>query len=50
MNGAVVDLGRRYGVSCPINESLVAIIKALEARPHDRGRGPAGQPAVSFST
>lgn len=33
MNGAVVELGRRYGVACPINEGLVAIIKALEAGP-----------------
>jgi 2-dehydropantoate 2-reductase len=33
MNGAVVELGRRYAVPCPINASLVAIIKALEAGP-----------------
>jgi 2-dehydropantoate 2-reductase len=31
MNGAVVEFGRRYGVECPINASLVAIIKAMEA-------------------
>jgi 2-dehydropantoate 2-reductase len=30
MNGAVVDLGRRHGVSCPVNAALVAIIKAME--------------------
>jgi 2-dehydropantoate 2-reductase len=30
MNGAVVDLGRRFGISCPVNASLVAIIKAME--------------------
>jgi ketopantoate reductase len=30
MNGAVVELGSRYGVPCPINASLVAIIKAME--------------------
>lgn len=30
MNGAVVELGRRHGVPCPINEGLVAIVKALE--------------------
>lgn len=30
MNGAVVELGRRYGVACPVNESLIAIIKTLE--------------------
>ena len=36
MNGAVVDLGRRYGISCPVNGALVAIIKAMEAsQPHN---------------
>jgi len=30
MNGAVVDLGRRHGVACPVNAALVAIIKAME--------------------
>jgi 2-dehydropantoate 2-reductase len=30
INGAVVDLGRRVGVACPVNAALVAIIKALE--------------------
>jgi 2-dehydropantoate 2-reductase len=33
MNGAVVDLGREYGVACPINAGLVAIIKAMEQGP-----------------
>ena len=32
LNGAVVDLGRRHGVPCPVNESLVTMIKALEQR------------------
>lgn len=32
MNGAVVALGRRYGIDCPVNAALVAIIKAMEAR------------------
>lgn len=32
MNGAVVDLGRRAGIACPVNAALVAIIKAMEAR------------------
>ncbi len=32
MNGAVVELGRRYGVDCPVNASLVALIKVMEAR------------------
>jgi 2-dehydropantoate 2-reductase len=31
INGAVVDLGRRFGLACPVNAALVAIIKALEA-------------------
>jgi len=30
MNGAVVGLGRRYGLACPVNAALVAIIKAME--------------------
>jgi 2-dehydropantoate 2-reductase len=34
MNGAVADLGRKYGVPCPINEALVAIVKALEGNRH----------------
>ncbi len=33
MNGAVVDLGRRHGIECPVNAALVAIIKAMERRP-----------------
>ena len=32
MNGAVVDLGRRAGIPCPVNAALVALIKAMEAR------------------
>jgi 2-dehydropantoate 2-reductase len=31
MNGAVVTLGRRFGIDCPVNAALVAIIKAMEA-------------------
>jgi len=30
LNGAVVELGRTLGVSCPVNAALVTIIKALE--------------------
>jgi 2-dehydropantoate 2-reductase len=30
MNGAVVELGSRYGIACPVNAALVAIIKAME--------------------
>jgi 2-dehydropantoate 2-reductase len=33
MNGAVVDLGRRFGIPCPVNAALVAIIKAMESTP-----------------
>jgi 2-dehydropantoate 2-reductase len=32
MNGAVVALGRRHGIACPVNTSLVALVKAMEAR------------------
>jgi 2-dehydropantoate 2-reductase len=30
MNGAVVELGNRYGIACPVNAGLVAVIKAME--------------------
>ena len=30
MNGAVVDLGRRSGIACPVNAALTAIIKAMD--------------------
>ena len=32
MNGAVVTLGQRHGIDCPVNGALVAIIKAMERR------------------
>jgi 2-dehydropantoate 2-reductase len=32
MNGAVVALGRRFGIACPVNAALVALIKTIEAR------------------
>ena len=32
MNGAVVALGRRFGIACPVNAALAATIKAMEAR------------------
>jgi len=32
MNGAVVELGKRHGIECPVNASLAALIKAMEAR------------------
>lgn len=31
LNGAVVELGRRYGVETPVNEVITALIKAKEA-------------------
>jgi 2-dehydropantoate 2-reductase len=31
MNGAVVALGSRYGIGCPVNEALTQIVKALES-------------------
>ena len=30
MNGAVVSLGRRAGIDCPVNAALAAIIKAMD--------------------
>jgi 2-dehydropantoate 2-reductase len=30
MNGAVVELGRKAGLDCPVNAALVAIIKAMD--------------------
>lgn len=32
MNGAVVELGRRHGLACPVNAALTAIVKAMESR------------------
>jgi 2-dehydropantoate 2-reductase len=32
MNGAVATLGAEYGVPCPVNRALTAIIKAMEAQ------------------
>src|SRR5919197_73881 len=33
MNGAVVELGQRLGIECPVNAALVTMIKAMERRP-----------------
>jgi 2-dehydropantoate 2-reductase len=30
LNGAVVELGRKYKIKCPVNEGLVMIIKRME--------------------
>ena len=32
LNGAVVKLGKKYGVDCPVNESLVAMVTYLESK------------------
>ena len=32
LNGAVAALGEGYGIDCPVNRALTAIIKALEAQ------------------
>ena len=32
LNGAVVELGRQYGVKCPVNEALTSIIKQIESQ------------------
>lgn len=32
MNGAVVALGARHGIACPVNAALVAIVRAMETR------------------
>lgn len=34
LNGAVVKLGKNYGIKCPINEALVTIIKEMEKKPY----------------
>ena len=31
MNGAVAELGRRYGLGCPVNAALTTMIRYLEA-------------------
>ena len=38
LNGAVAALGAGYGIDCPVNRALTAIIKALEGAP--RAPGP----------
>ena len=32
MNGAVVDLGRTFGIACPVNEAMTTMIRFLEAK------------------
>jgi 2-dehydropantoate 2-reductase len=35
LNGAVVELGQKHGLSCPVNDSLTKIIKGMEASPRE---------------
>ena len=30
LNGAVVELGKKYGIKCPVNEALITIIREME--------------------
>ncbi|MBU90136.1 hypothetical protein CMO94_01235 [Candidatus Woesearchaeota archaeon] len=30
LNGAVVELGKKYGIKCPVNKGLVMIVKGME--------------------
>ena len=32
MNGAVADLGRKFGIACPVNEAMTTMIRYLEAK------------------
>lgn len=32
LNGAIVEAGRRHGIDCPVNRSLVVLVKELEKR------------------
>ena len=32
LNGAVVELGKKYGIKCPVNEGLIMIINGMEKR------------------
>jgi 2-dehydropantoate 2-reductase len=32
INGAIVDLGKQYGVPTPVNATLLACVKALESK------------------
>ncbi|HST29689.1 MAG TPA: 2-dehydropantoate 2-reductase, partial [Chthoniobacterales bacterium] len=40
LNGAVVALGERHGLECPVNDGLTRIIKALETASNDNRGGP----------
>ena len=40
LNGAIVALGARHGLECPVNDGLIHIIKALERAAKDNRGGP----------
>jgi 2-dehydropantoate 2-reductase len=40
LNGAVVMLGARHGLDCPVNDALTRIIKAMETTFKDNRGGP----------
>lgn len=40
LNGAVVALGLRHGLDCPVNDGLTRIIKALETKSKNNRGGP----------
>jgi len=40
LNGAIVALGARHGLDCPVNDALTGIIKAMETASKDNRGGP----------
>ena len=47
LNGAIVALGARHGLECPVNDGLTRIIKALERSSNDNRGGPRLPPQES---
>ena len=50
MNGAVVDLGKKYGIACPVNAAMATMIRYLEsqeARLDLSPRRPCQRPPIS---
>ena len=47
LNGAIVALGARHGLQCPVNDGLTRIIKALERSSNDNRGGPRLPPQES---
>lgn len=46
LNGAVVSLGEKHGIDCPVNRSIVTIIKAMEKQATTGPKGSAQGEAV----